>query len=143
MPSIFSRIEQLLKPSIGCTLLYHFVKAYQFTAITSVTLLDCWTIPWVIILTRIFIKTKYIFWQIVGVATSIAGLVLVLFSDVSASDGVSAYIFCQFLKAASSRTNAICKQPAITDDGCLNVGHQHLVVVRAMFVNSDSGDCKL
>lgn len=62
------------------------VKAYQYTSITSVTLLDCWTIPWVMILTFFFIKTKYTCWQFAGGVICIAGLVLVLFSDASTSD---------------------------------------------------------
>ncbi|KAH9316858.1 hypothetical protein KI387_018627, partial [Taxus chinensis] len=64
---------------------YLVVKAYQYTSITSVTLLDCWTIPWVMILTRLLIKTKYTLCQFFGAVTCIAGLVVVLFSDVSSS----------------------------------------------------------
>lgn len=62
------------------------VKAYQYTSITSVTLLDCWTIPWVMILTCFVIKTKYTPWQFAGAVICVAGLVLVLFSDASTSD---------------------------------------------------------
>ncbi|KAK7337220.1 hypothetical protein VNO77_17783 [Canavalia gladiata] len=56
-------------------------KAYQFTTITSVTLLDCWTIPWVIILTWIFIGTRYSLWKLGGAAICVLGLCLVMFSD--------------------------------------------------------------
>ncbi|KAJ0606115.1 putative solute carrier family 35 member SLC35F1/F2/F6 [Helianthus annuus] len=49
-------------------------------------LLDCWSIPCVIILTWFFLKTKYRFKKIVGVVICIAGIVLVIFSDVHASD---------------------------------------------------------
>ncbi|XP_027364847.1 solute carrier family 35 member F1-like [Abrus precatorius] len=62
------------------------VKAYQYTSLTSVMLLDCWTIPCVMLLTWIFLKTKYRFKKITGVAFCIAGLVLVIFSDVHAGD---------------------------------------------------------
>ncbi|OVA11387.1 Solute carrier family 35 member SLC35F1/F2/F6 [Macleaya cordata] len=62
------------------------VKAYQYTSLTSVMLLDCWTIPCVIILTWFFLKTKYRFRKFVGVGVCIAGLVLVVFSDVHAGD---------------------------------------------------------
>ncbi|XP_057864158.2 uncharacterized protein LOC131072111 isoform X2 [Cryptomeria japonica] len=62
---------------------YLVVKAYQYTSITSVTLLDCWTIPWVMILTRLFIKTKYKIWQYCGAVICIAGLIVVFFSDSS------------------------------------------------------------
>lgn len=62
------------------------VKAYQYTSITSVMLLDCFSIPSVIILTWLFLKTKYRFRKFVGVAACIAGLIMVVFSDVHASD---------------------------------------------------------
>ncbi|KAJ0617068.1 putative solute carrier family 35 member SLC35F1/F2/F6 [Helianthus annuus] len=65
---------------------YLVVKAYQYTSLTSVMLLDCWSIPCVIILTWFFLKTKYRFKKIVGVVICIAGIVLVIFSDVHASD---------------------------------------------------------
>ncbi|KAK8931267.1 hypothetical protein KSP39_PZI016101 [Platanthera zijinensis] len=65
---------------------YLVVKAYQYTSLTSVMLLDCCTIPSVIFLTWIFLKTKYRPKKFVGVAICIAGLALVVFSDVHASD---------------------------------------------------------
>ncbi|CAN8280046.1 unnamed protein product [Cochlearia groenlandica] len=60
------------------------VKANQYTSITSVMLLDCWTIPCVLILTRLFLKTKYPLIKICGVAICIIGVVMVVFSDVHA-----------------------------------------------------------
>ncbi|MFS7989151.1 putative solute carrier family 35 member SLC35F1/F2/F6 [Helianthus anomalus] len=65
---------------------YLVVKAYQYTSITSIMLLDCWSIPSVILLTWLFLKTKYRYKKIAGVAICIAGLVLVIFSDVHADD---------------------------------------------------------
>ncbi|KAL1561366.1 solute carrier family 35 member F1-like isoform X1 [Salvia divinorum] len=62
------------------------VKAYQYTSITSVMLLDCWTIPCVLFLTWFFLKTKYRFQKFIGVAICVAGLVTVVFSDVHAAD---------------------------------------------------------
>ncbi|KAG2726119.1 hypothetical protein I3843_01G095500 [Carya illinoinensis] len=62
------------------------VKAYQYTSLTSVMLLDCWSIPSVMVLTWIFLKTKYRFRKIVGVVVCVAGLVVVIFSDVHAGD---------------------------------------------------------
>ncbi|XP_077235807.1 uncharacterized protein LOC143877562 isoform X2 [Tasmannia lanceolata] len=63
------------------------IKAYQFSSITSVTLLDCWTVPWAIILTWIFIGTRYSLWQLLGAATCVVGLGLVLLSDAGVSGG--------------------------------------------------------
>lgn len=56
-------------------------KAYQFSSITSVTILDCWTIVWVIILTWTFLGTKYSLWQFFGAALCVSGLCFVLLSD--------------------------------------------------------------
>ncbi|KAJ6873776.1 hypothetical protein NC651_032581 [Populus alba x Populus x berolinensis] len=62
------------------------VKAYQYTPITSVMLLDCWSIPCVMVLTWFFLSTKYRFKKIAGVVVCVAGLVMVVFSDVHAGD---------------------------------------------------------
>ncbi|KAK9714224.1 hypothetical protein RND81_06G079900 [Saponaria officinalis] len=62
------------------------VKAYQYTSLTSVMLLDCWTIPCVIILTWLFLSTEYGWRKFMGVAVCVLGLVLVVFSDVHAQD---------------------------------------------------------
>ncbi|KAK3130527.1 hypothetical protein QOZ80_6BG0494670 [Eleusine coracana subsp. coracana] len=48
-------------------------------------LLDCWAIPCVILLTWIFLKTKYGLRKFIGVGVCIAGIVLGIFSDVHAS----------------------------------------------------------
>ncbi|KAL9295521.1 putative solute carrier family 35 member SLC35F1/F2/F6 [Arabidopsis thaliana] len=60
------------------------VKANQYTSITSIMLLDCWAIPCVLVLTWMFLKTKYRLMKISGVFICIAGVVMVLFSDVHA-----------------------------------------------------------
>ncbi|WVZ98767.1 hypothetical protein U9M48_044158 [Paspalum notatum var. saurae] len=65
---------------------YLVVKAYQYSYITSVTLLDCWTVVWVIILTWYALGTRYSFWQFVGAGTCVGGLALVLLSDAESSD---------------------------------------------------------
>ncbi|XP_076884893.1 uncharacterized protein LOC143534245 [Bidens hawaiensis] len=65
---------------------YLVVKAYQYTSLTTVMLLDCWSIPCVILLTWFFLKTSYRFKKIMGVVICVAGIVLVIISDVHASD---------------------------------------------------------
>ncbi|XP_045795967.1 solute carrier family 35 member F2-like [Trifolium pratense] len=62
----------------GC---YLVIKAYQYSSITSVTLLDCWVVPWVILLTWIFLGTRYSLWQLGGGTLCVLGLSLVLLSD--------------------------------------------------------------
>ncbi|KAJ1290386.1 hypothetical protein BS78_02G239100 [Paspalum vaginatum] len=68
---------------------YIVVKAYQYTSLTSVMLLDCWSIPCAILLTWIFLKTKYGLRKFIGVGVCVAGIILVVFSDVHASDRAS------------------------------------------------------
>ncbi|XP_024987583.1 solute carrier family 35 member F2-like [Cynara cardunculus var. scolymus] len=62
-------------------------KAYQFSSITSVTILDCATVVWVIILTWLFLGTKYSLWQFLGAALCVTGLCLVLLSDSEVGGG--------------------------------------------------------
>ncbi|KAH7512144.1 hypothetical protein FEM48_Zijuj12G0059300 [Ziziphus jujuba var. spinosa] len=68
---------------------YLFNKSLQYSSITNVTLLDCWTIAWAIILTWIFLGTRYSLWQIFGAAVSVLGLGLVLLSDAGVGGGGS------------------------------------------------------
>jgi len=60
---------------------YFVVKAYQFTSITSVMLLDCFTIPIVMILSRIFLKATYKTKQFIGVGVCVIGLIVLILSD--------------------------------------------------------------
>ena len=55
-------------------------------------LLDCFTIPCVIIFTRFFLKTKYRVKKLTGAAICIAGIVVVIFSDVHASDRAGKHV---------------------------------------------------
>ena len=68
-------------------------KAFQYSSITSVTILDCWTIAWVMILTWLFLGTRYSPWQFFGAAVCLGGLGLVLVSDAKASDGSGTCLF--------------------------------------------------
>lgn len=78
------------------------MKAYQYTSLTSVMLLDCWSIPSVMLLTRIFLKTKYRFKKITGVIVCVAGLVLVVFSDVHAGDRAGRWLSMYWILASIS-----------------------------------------
>ncbi|KAH0874137.1 hypothetical protein HID58_071499 [Brassica napus] len=62
------------------------VKAFQNTSMTSVMLLDCWAIPCVLVLTWVFLKTRYSLMKISGVVVCILGVVMVVFSDVHVGD---------------------------------------------------------
>ncbi|KAE8813387.1 hypothetical protein D1007_09383 [Hordeum vulgare] len=65
---------------------YLVTEAYQYSSITSVTLSDCWTVVWVIMLTWYVLGTRYSFWQFLGATTCVAGLALVLLSDAKSPD---------------------------------------------------------
>ena len=66
------------------------VKAYTLGAsITSVMLLDCFTIPCVMLLSRIFLRTRYHALHGWGVALCVLGLAGLVISDVIASNGNS------------------------------------------------------
>ncbi|CAL0309941.1 unnamed protein product [Lupinus luteus] len=71
---------------------YLITQAYQYTTITSITLLYCCTIPWSIILTWFFLGTRYSLWQLSGAALCVLGLSVILFSDTGSSGGGSKHI---------------------------------------------------
>ncbi|KAK7244927.1 hypothetical protein RIF29_39756 [Crotalaria pallida] len=68
---------------------YLITQAYQYSSITSVTLLYCCTIPWVIILTWFFLGTRYSMWQLSGIIICVLGLFVALFSDTGSVGGGS------------------------------------------------------
>jgi len=76
--------DEILIRFYSCAFLV--VKAYQNTSMTSVMLLDCWAIPCVLVLTWVFLKTKYRLMKISGVVICNVGVVMVVFSDVHAGD---------------------------------------------------------
>lgn len=90
-------------------------KAFQYSSITSVTLLDCWTIAWVIILTWIFLETRYSLWQFLGSAVCVTGLALVLLSD-SGVAGAGGVTFLSFFFPSRQK-----KKPSIRLMKILNV----------------------
>jgi solute carrier family 35 protein F1/2 len=57
------------------------VLAYQFTDITSILLLNSLTIPWVVVLSYVFLKRRYNLKQIGAVVGCLIGLGLVIASD--------------------------------------------------------------
>lgn len=69
---------------------YAVVRAYQYTTLTSVQLLDCFTIPCVMLLTWRFLRQRYRLWHIVAVVVCIAGLGLLVVSDLDNRQGQTA-----------------------------------------------------
>ncbi|XP_038047371.1 solute carrier family 35 member F2-like [Patiria miniata] len=60
---------------------YLVVKAYQFTTLTSVQLLDCITIPVVLILSFVILRVSFRINHIVGVMICIIGVPLMIWAD--------------------------------------------------------------
>jgi len=58
-----------------------FIKAYDFTTITSIMLLDCFTIPSAMLLSYLFLRISYKPIHVLGVVICICGLVCVVLGD--------------------------------------------------------------
>ncbi|VDP48419.1 unnamed protein product [Soboliphyme baturini] len=58
------------------------VKAYQHTSLASVQLLDCFTIPVVLILSFIFLKIRYLLIHIVAVTICLIGIGCLVWGDI-------------------------------------------------------------
>ncbi|KAF4320288.1 hypothetical protein JM18_005056 [Phytophthora kernoviae] len=99
------------------------VCAYKYTSISSVMLLDCFTIPMVMLLSATFLRAKYTRSHFVAVLFCLGGISLLVISDVirdretmlSGSWDVSA-LYGDFLCLLGSATYA-----------CSNVGQEYLV----------------
>jgi len=61
---------------------YLVVLSYRLTSITSVMLLDCFTIPSVMVLSRVVLGTKYSHQHLLGAVLCFLGLCLTVLSDV-------------------------------------------------------------
>lgn len=57
------------------------VTAYNYTSITSIMLLDCFSIPCVMILSIIFLKTRYNTMHSIGVVVCLLGMGCIVLSD--------------------------------------------------------------
>ncbi|XP_046876866.1 solute carrier family 35 member F2-like [Hypomesus transpacificus] len=63
---------------------YAVVKAYQFTTLTSIQLLDCFVIPVLMVLSWFFLKTRYRPVHFVGVAVCLLGVGAMVGADLLA-----------------------------------------------------------
>lgn len=60
------------------------VLAYQYTSLTSVTLLDCFTIPAVMVLSMLVLRTRYSWGHVGGAVLCVAGIMLLVVTDPAA-----------------------------------------------------------
>jgi len=58
------------------------VKAYQYTTITSIMLIDCSSIPTVMLLSYFILKARYRILHYIGVAFCLVGVVCLVVSDI-------------------------------------------------------------
>ena len=98
---------------------YLVVKAYTVGAsITSVMLLDCFTIPCVMVLSRIFLHTRYHAVHGWGVLICIAGLACLVVSDhladnnTSASNSLMGDVYC-LMGAALYAVSNVCQEALV------------------------------
>ncbi|MFS7950873.1 putative solute carrier family 35 member SLC35F1/F2/F6 [Helianthus anomalus] len=70
-----------------------FNKAFQFSSITSVTILNCATVIWVIILTWFFLGTKCSLWQFLGAALCVSAVAPILFLVMLVIAGTCFFVF--------------------------------------------------
>lgn len=68
---------------------YIIVYAYQFTNLTSVQLLDCSTIPMVLLLSWLFLSTRYLLTHIIGVGICLVGITVLIWADALEGKGTS------------------------------------------------------
>uniref|UniRef100_A0A7S0WT80 EamA domain-containing protein n=1 Tax=Chlamydomonas leiostraca TaxID=1034604 RepID=A0A7S0WT80_9CHLO len=83
-------------------------KAYQFTSITSVTLLDCFTIPAVMALSWVVFRARYRAVHLVGAALCVAGLVVLVLTDGSSTTGGSNPVLGDVLVICGACVYAVC-----------------------------------
>jgi drug/metabolite transporter (DMT)-like permease len=65
---------------------YCIVKSFQYTSLTSVTLLDCAAIPFSMALSAAMMGGVYSVKHVAGGVVSIAGLAILVFADASGGD---------------------------------------------------------
>eukprot|EP01035_Chromulina_nebulosa_P028956 gene28956-38305_t len=71
----------LLAAVLDCEANFLVLEAYNYTSITSVMLLDCFTIPCAMVLSAIFLKCRYTWKHLAGVLICLSGLVCIVLND--------------------------------------------------------------
>ena len=62
------------------------ISAYRYTTITSIMLLDCFSIPCVMLLSYFFLNAKYSYKHLGGTIICLAGMAVIIISDLQNSD---------------------------------------------------------
>lgn len=85
-------------------------SAYQFTSLTSITLLDCFTVPAVMALSLLVLRARYRLGHMAGAALCVLGLTVLVLGDASASgaDAGSRPLLGDALVVAGAVLYAMC-----------------------------------
>ena len=67
-----------------------FIKAYDYTSITSIMILDCFTIPSAMLLSCLFLSVRYTLTHLLGIVICVSGLVCIVVSDLRDSKSSAA-----------------------------------------------------
>uniref|UniRef100_A0A672LDC4 Solute carrier family 35 member F2 n=1 Tax=Sinocyclocheilus grahami TaxID=75366 RepID=A0A672LDC4_SINGR len=95
---------------------YTVVKAYQFTTLTSIQLLDCFVIPVLMVLSWIFLKTRYRPLHVIAVAVCLLGVGAMVGADLLAGrdQGSSSHVLLGdglvLVSAALYAVSNICQE---------------------------------
>ncbi|KAL6759305.1 hypothetical protein V8C86DRAFT_1327008 [Haematococcus lacustris] len=82
--------------------------AYQYTSITSVTLLDCFTVPVVMFLTWLLFRTRYGAGHLAGAGLCIAGLSMLVLTDRQSETGGPQPLLGDVLVLLGACVYAVC-----------------------------------
>jgi solute carrier family 35 protein F1/2 len=82
-------------------------KAYQYTSLTSVTLLDCFTIPCVMLLSWLLLRARYKPGHYIGAVCCVAGLAVLVLGDSKGSSNSSSTGHLGFLDLVRGTLAAI------------------------------------
>jgi solute carrier family 35 protein F1/2 len=120
----------MLRSWIWWIILNVVVKAYQYTSITSVMLLDCFTIPVALGLTYLCLRTKYNWRHLIGVALCLAGLGILVYDDaVKNGSNEGSKIFSVFIQFPPywHHTRIAGSNPLLGDALCLGAATLYAV----------------
>jgi drug/metabolite transporter (DMT)-like permease len=87
---------------------YLVTKAYQLTSLTSVTLLDCFTVPAVMALSVVVLRRRFAPQQYVAAALCIVGLTVLVVSDRQASGSPGSVLLGDALVILGACLYAVC-----------------------------------
>eukprot|EP01134_Creolimax_fragrantissima_P004962 CFRG4962T1 len=98
------------------------VQAYKYTSMSSVQILDCFTVPCVAFLSYCFLGTQFKFNHFVGACISCLGIVMLLLVDDGTSSSSSSPLYggllCLLGAVLYSITN-VCQEHFVRTDSCV------------------------